>query len=170
MPNLPAFETARLRLRPRTGADFAACLAMDREPGMTRYIAGPWADDTAHRAFLHDRIGRDYGDGLGYWSVFPKTAAKWFAGWVLLIPENGVGPDIEIGWRFVLAAQGKGYATEAAHAVLNHAFATLAIDRVVADIDRRNLPSIKVAQKIGLHCESRGENADLYAVSRNNRK
>jgi len=25
-------------------ADFAACLAMDREPEMTKYIQGPWSD------------------------------------------------------------------------------------------------------------------------------
>lgn len=37
---LPAFETERLLIRPRTMADFAACIAMVRDPELTKYIPG----------------------------------------------------------------------------------------------------------------------------------
>lgn len=38
---LPILETDRLWLRPRVLADLDACIAMDRDPDVTRHIAGP---------------------------------------------------------------------------------------------------------------------------------
>lgn len=102
---LPSFETARLRLRPRVLADLDACLAMDRDPEVTRHIAGPWHDPDEHRRFVTHRITRDYPSGLGYWSIFEKAAPDAFVGWVLLIPDFAGGArDIKIGWRLVRAA------------------------------------------------------------------
>ena len=60
------------------------------------------------------------------------------------------GPEIEIGWRLVRAAWGRGYATEAARPVLDHALYSLRLPRVVADIDPTNTGSISVARKLGL--------------------
>lgn len=147
---LPDFETPRLLLRPRTMEDFDACLAMDRDPEVTRYIQGPWADPDEHRRFLADRIQRTWPPGQGYWSIFAKAEPGTFLGWVLLIPYDGVGPEIDIGWRLRQAAWGKGYATEATRPVVAHAFDTLGLPRLVADIDPRNAPSMHVAAKIGM--------------------
>ena len=147
---LPSFETQRLLLRPRSMADFDACLAMDSDPEVMKYIPGPWDDPVAHKAFLKKRIRAFYGRGLGYWSIFPKDNTTEFLGWVLLIPEISLEPDIEIGWRLKRLAWGQGYATEAALPVLKHAFHTLGLDRVMADINPHNAASIRVAQKIGM--------------------
>lgn len=132
-------------------ADYNACLEMDRAPGVTRYIQGPWDDQAAHERFLLDRIQRDYGPGLGYWSIFLRTDPLCFIGWILLIPSDGVGPEIEIGWRLRPEVWGRGYAVEAARPVVDHAFRTLVLERfVAADIDSRNLASIRVAEKLGM--------------------
>ncbi len=45
---LPSFETERLLLRPRTMADFEACLAMNEDPEVMRFIPGPWDDPELH--------------------------------------------------------------------------------------------------------------------------
>lgn len=147
---LPDFATDRLLLRPRTMADFAAYLAMDREPEVTRYIAGPWDDVAAHEAFLKQRITATFGPGLGYWSIFPRARPTQFIGWILLIPYDGIGPEVEIGWRLNRAAWGHGYAPEAARPVAEHAFHTLGLERIVADIDPRNLASLRVTEKLGM--------------------
>ena len=144
---LPTFATARLTLRPRTPADLDACLAMDRDPLVTRFIPGPWADPVAHRAFVEDRLHRRYPAGMGYWSILAPAG---FVGWVLLTPLDRDGSEIEIGWRLVRAAWGRGYATEAARPVLAHALRRLRLPRVVADIDPENAASIAVARKLGL--------------------
>jgi RimJ/RimL family protein N-acetyltransferase len=144
---LPTFTTARLALRPRTLADLDDCLAMDRDPLVTKFIHGPWADPIAHQAFVEARIRHVYPVGMGYWSIF---ASAQFIGWILLTPLDLHGPEIEIGWRLVRAAWGRGYATEAARPVLDHALHTLRLPRVVADIDPTNTASISVARKLGL--------------------
>jgi RimJ/RimL family protein N-acetyltransferase len=69
---------------------------------------------------------------MGYWSIM---APEGFAGWILLAPLDLHGPQIEVGWRLVRTAWGRGYATEAARPVLEHALNTLQVPEVIADID-----------------------------------
>lgn len=150
---LPSFETQRLLLQPRRLADTEACLAMDREPEMVRFIAEIsqlLGDPAAHRAFIEARTRGPYPPGLGYWTLRRREARNGFLGWMLLIPINGEGPEVEIGWRLRRAAWGQGYASEAAAAVLRHGLAGLRLPEITADIDPANLGSIRVAEKIGL--------------------
>jgi RimJ/RimL family protein N-acetyltransferase len=157
---LPSFETERLLVRPRTMADFDACLAMDRDPEVTKFIPGPWNDPAAHEAFLRDRIKISLGDGLGYWSIFPKSRPHQFAGWILLLPYDAVGPEIEIGWRLNRSAWGNGFAPEAAQPIVEYAFQTVNLERIVADIHPGNIPSQRVAEKIGMKHVSDGMHGD----------
>lgn len=146
----PIFETQRLILRPRTLMDTEECFAMDRDPKVTRFVDGPWSDDQKHRAFIQMRTLARYPAGMGYWTIRTRNDASEFLGWVLLIPTDAVGPEIEIGWRLPRKAWGSGIATEAAWPVLRHAFATLHLPEVVAEIDALNTGSIRVAEKLGL--------------------
>jgi RimJ/RimL family protein N-acetyltransferase len=128
--DLPTFQTSRLTVRPRRLGDLDACLAMDRDPAVTRFIAGPWTNPIAHRAFIEARMRHAYPARMGYWTVL---APEGFAGWVLLTPLDLHGPQVEIGWRFVRLLCGRGYATEASRAVLAHALGALGLNEVVAD-------------------------------------
>lgn len=147
---MPLYRTARLLLRPRRMTEYEFCLAMDRDPKVTRFIPGPWNDHLQHTRFLFDRIERRLGTGLGYRSILANHDEQTFLGWIMLIPWAGIGSDIEIGWRLKRAAWGHGYATEAARAVVEHAFGVLDVDKIVADIHPGNLRSIRVAEKVGL--------------------
>jgi RimJ/RimL family protein N-acetyltransferase len=152
---LPHFATERLLLRERSLDDLDALCAMDAEPEVMRFIgAGAVPDPAAHRGELVARIGHDFGPGLGYWSVFPKDDPATFLGWIALHPLPGWEPDVEIGWRFRTAAWGRGYATEAARAVLAHAFETVGLDPVVSVIAPANDRSRRVLEKLGF--EGRG--------------
>lgn len=145
-----AFETERLLLRPRRLADTDYCLLMDREPEVTRYVSGPWSDASAHRDFIEKRTSGPWLSGMGYWTIVLRQEPAIFVGWVLLIPIDAVGPEIEIGWRLRQRFWGQGLATEAARPVLTHAFDVLKLPEVVAEIDPDNLGSLRVAEKIGL--------------------
>ncbi|MDR3513261.1 MAG: GNAT family N-acetyltransferase [Caulobacteraceae bacterium] len=149
----PIFITERLIVRPRTPADEAACLLMDGDPEVVRYVPTPWSDEAGHRAFLATRTAGPYPLGQGYWTITDRSDA--FLGWVLLIPSDAIGPETEIGWRLPRAAWGKGYATEAARPVLRHAFETLGLDEVVADVLPGNAASMGVAAKLGLRLDQR---------------
>ncbi|MEM9736461.1 MAG: GNAT family N-acetyltransferase [Pseudomonadota bacterium] len=150
MLSQPFIETPRLRLRPRRAADLDASLAMDREPGTTRWIEGPWDDPVAHEAFVRARIRGPYPPGLGYWVVARREHPAEFLGWVLLIPEDAMGPEVEIGWRMTSAARGQGYAPEAAANLLSHGFDQVGLTRIIAEIHSENQPSRRVAEKIGM--------------------
>jgi len=143
---------------------------MDRDPEVTKFIPGPWSDPDRHEAFVRERIEADFGEGLGYWSVFENEHPDRFIGWILLIPTSGTGSEIELGWRFNRDAWGKGYATEASKALLDYALDTLYLDRVVADIDPNNLASIRVATKIGMMDEGLQKNehgcSQMFAAHR----
>ena len=160
---LPTFRTARLTLRQRTLADTEACLAMDRDPAVTRFIPGPWTDPVQHRAFVEARTRGPYPTGLGYWTILADT----FLGWILLVPLVHGEPAVEIGWRLRQAVWGQGYATEAARAVLHHSFATLNLPEIIACIDPANTASCDVARKIGLQAGTTGANGSIrYALTR----
>ncbi|WP_439497570.1 GNAT family N-acetyltransferase [Bosea sp. (in: a-proteobacteria)] len=158
-----AFETERLLLRPRTLADTDACIEMDRDPDVTRFVNGPWSDPAAHRAFVEKRTSGPWPQGMGYWTILLREDAATFVGWVLLIPVDAVGPEIEIGWRLRQRFWGKGFATEAARPVLAHAFEILGLDEVIAEIAPENLGSLKVAEKIGLKRRGLIEHGEMPA-------
>jgi RimJ/RimL family protein N-acetyltransferase len=146
---LPSFTTLRLLIRPRTLMDTEACLEMDKDPEVVRFVDGPWNDPAAHRAFIEVRTSGPYPEGLGYWTLLDRDKRS-FLGWALLIPLDAHGPQIEIGWRLRRACWGRGYASEAAGVILRHGFATLGLDEIVAEIDPANIASVRVAEKIGM--------------------
>lgn len=60
----------------------------------------------------------------------------------------------EIGWSLHPDFMGKGYAFEAASAVLALAFGTLGLHRVVAELDPRNAASITLCKRLGMREEA----------------
>lgn len=128
---------------------------MDREPGTLDHIdwpeeTGSWEDEAAHRAFIRRRILHPYPPDLGYWVIETLAHPGVFQGWVILIPEDATGAEVEIGWRLTRAARGRGFATEAARAVLDHGFATLGLPLIICDMQRANSASMNVARKLGM--------------------
>lgn len=87
--------------------------------------------------------------------------------------ENSRG---EIGWTLHPDFAGRGYAAEAARAVLNIAFTQLRLHRVYAELDPRNDASIALCKRLGMREEAffvkdlwfKGEWADtgIHAILR----
>lgn len=98
MSSLPELVSARLLLRQRSDQDMGGLMDMGLDPKVMQFIGdGPLPDPGEHREVLISRIERDYGEGLGYWSVFARTAPDVFLGWVYLkaLPSS---TDIELGY------------------------------------------------------------------------
>jgi RimJ/RimL family protein N-acetyltransferase len=167
---LPCFTTERLSLRPRGLLDLDAMAAMDADAEVMRFVGGV-EDPVAHRAELADWID-DESDtsGLGGWTVVTRDAPGRYLGWIILYPLPGWEPDVEIGWRFVRDAWGHGYATEAAAAVLRHAFEGAGLDRVVAVLDPANGRSRRICEKLAMTPRGQrhayGEPCALYVKQR----
>ena len=121
---LPTYETKRLILRERAWKDLEDCLQMDMNPEVVKYIR-PTPPEEEHRAFLQESFSKTFADQLGFWSILEKTEEGGegrYLGWMVLAPLDKVGPENEIGYRFIQDAWGKGYATEAALVIRDHGF------------------------------------------------
>ena len=90
--------------------------------------------------------------GLGMWAVVPDAVGV-PVGTVLLLPLPVAGvltDDVEIGWHFHPDHWGHGYATEAARAVLGHAFNDLGLPVVNAIAYAGNKASFAVMRRLGM--------------------
>ena len=166
-------RTPRLLLRPwhaSDDAEVAAALDIYRRDEVARWLGAtprPWPDLDYARARLA-RWESVFGEtpGLGLWAVVPDGAAH-PAGTVLLVrlPDADGAPtdDVEIGWHLHPDAWGHGYATEAAKALLEHAFGTLDLPCVNAVAYAGNAPSFAVMQRLGMAAQ--GSTDRWYGVT-----
>ena len=146
-------ETDRLLLRRLTAADLDNMCDLDSDPEVMRFLSG---GAPTPRAVIQDEIlprfllSYERFPGFGYWAAVEKSTGA-FLGWVGLVPRDGdYFGDLHLGYRLRRAAWGKGYATEAARALVRKAFAELGAQRVVATTYQDNLASRRVMEKAGL--------------------
>jgi RimJ/RimL family protein N-acetyltransferase len=152
LAKLPELETERLRLRQWSLADLQAIVAMDCDPDVYRFLEKP-GDPTKQRADTRGRILTDFGPGLGVWSIFPRDETANFLGYVLLSPLDDTGPDVELGFRLVSAAWGRGIATEASARLVRHGFETVELDEIIAVTDPDNEGSERTLKRLGFKRE-----------------
>jgi RimJ/RimL family protein N-acetyltransferase len=90
-------------------------------------------------------------NGISRWAVESRDGEfLGYIGIMLLPPEHPLGPQMEIGWRLVRRAWGKGYATEAARASLEDAFGRVGLNEVLAFTTATNLRSQAVMARLHL--------------------
>ncbi len=90
------------------------------------------------------------GDRYGFWAAIEKDSGE-FLGWFHFRPQEGAHPDeVELGYRLRRAAWGKGYATEASHALIRKGFTEMGVRRVVASTYQDNVASRRVMEKVGM--------------------
>jgi RimJ/RimL family protein N-acetyltransferase len=168
-PKIPILETERLRLRGICGSDFEDYAALYADPEVTRLMGNgeTWDRGRAwrHMAFA---VGHWQLEGAGIW-VAEELAGGEFVG-VVGFWEPAAWPGFELCWHLARRHWGKGYATEAAKAALAHAFMVWQRAHVISLINPKNLPSIRVAERIGERLEGRidhfGRQMLLYGLER----
>lgn len=146
MATIPTLETDRLILRAFKPEDFDAYADFMADGEWSQFVGGPLERGKAWRSFA-TLIGHWELRGHGMFAVEEKSTGK-FAG---LIGHWNPGdwPEPEIAYSLTKDVAGKGYATEAVQAVIDHTFNTLKWDTVVSYIDDNNKPSQKVAARVG---------------------
>ncbi len=152
-------ETPRLLLREWRDEDLEPFVLLNADERVCEFL-GKTLTPEETRAMV-ERNRTDFQQwGFGLWAVEVKHGPA-FIGYIGLgIPsfQAHFTPCIEIGWRLAYAHWGKGYATEAARAVLNYAFTRLSIAEIVACTVPNNRRSRAVMEKIGM---SRDHNGDF---------
>jgi RimJ/RimL family protein N-acetyltransferase len=155
----PAYpvRTARLLLRPVSPADVAAVVAYRSRPEVCRYVPFDPMDASDVQARLTGLWSRHTLDQEGQVLVLGAelAASGELIGDLLLRWISAQDECGELGYVFHPAYGGRGYASEAAHAVLHLAFDDLRLHRVIARVDARNTASARLAARLGMRQEAR---------------
>lgn len=159
---LESLESARLRIRQFAHSDLEDCFNFRREVfgvGEPRSKAQSWLDWTiaSYRelAALGQPPYADYAverrsDGrfVGSVGIVP-TVVPWGA--LHGAPSDALlSPEIGLFWGIMPALRRRGYAGEAAGALLDCTFAELKARQVVATTERHNIASQRIMEKLGM--------------------
>ena len=168
-------ETERLVLRePR--ADDAPDLALAyADPEVVRFIGdGSTATLTEVERGIEEWLERWESWGLSLFSLERRDDGRIVgrAGFLRWDPETWQigGDEVELGWLLAREHWGRGYATEAALALRDWAFDERGLTRLISLIQRENVRSIRVAERLDERYERdvevRGKPSRLYSVER----
>ena len=139
-------HTERLTLRVPRVEDFDRYAELLADEEATRFLGGSLLRAPAWRKFLQ-MPGAWAVQGFAMFSVVEKASGRWIGMTGPWFPEGW--PGTEVGWTFHPDAWGKGYATEAATAAIDWAFAHLDWSEIIHSIDPDNVASIKLAERLG---------------------
>ncbi|MGD0242782.1 MAG: GNAT family N-acetyltransferase [Streptosporangiaceae bacterium] len=160
-------DTGRLAFREMSPVDLDDMAALLGDPDVMTYYPRPKTrQEAAQWIDWNRRLYRTRGYGL--WVISDDDG---FAGDCGLTPQDVDGvTELEVGYHVRPAAQGRGYATEAAAACRDYARTVLRAERLIAIIHPDNRASQRVAEKVGLCPEKRalvhgGREAVIYAMA-----
>ncbi|TAM70591.1 MAG: N-acetyltransferase [Microbacteriaceae bacterium] len=162
LPYLPCeLVTKRLVLRPLTKNDVDSMhAAYQKRKAVVRYLRWEVHDHDEPSKNLVKRLAMtsltDDGDGLIYAVELPEAdgGPGRPIGDVSVFLKSKADAQFEVGWVFHPAAHGHGFATEAAHALLDLCFDTLGAHRVFAELDARNETSARLCELVGMRQEA----------------
>jgi RimJ/RimL family protein N-acetyltransferase len=167
-------DTQRLIFRHLIMDDLDKLFALYQDVEIRRYFPEGILsyEDTKEELEWHMNGHPEYPE-LCLWATIHKETGK-FIGRCGLLPWEIDGKlEVEIAYLLDKSFWGQGLATEAANGILRYGFWTLKLSRLICLIDPENIPSQKVAEKIGMTLEKRvngieGDNIPtlIYSISR----
>ncbi len=145
-------ETKRLLLRKFTLDDVAALELVIGDPVAMQWYPAPFDRDGV-RAWIEKNLTRYRQDGHGLWAMVLRNSGELIGDCGCILQEVEGRQELEVGYHVRRDLWGNGYATEAARACMDYAFARLGAQRVISLIRPENINSRRVAEKNGLLCE-----------------
>jgi RimJ/RimL family protein N-acetyltransferase len=154
-PSWP-LRTERLLLRPFAHSDLEALFAIHSDEEVTRWLYhGPRSLDETRELLARKSAGdafRAEGDWLSAAAV--RQDGGELVADISLLWASETHRQGELGFVVHPAHQGRGYATEASRPMLDFAFATMRLHRVVGRLEPRNGGSARVLEKLGMRREA----------------
>ena len=147
-------ETPCLILRRFRASDLASFMAYRNDCEVARYQSWESISRAEAVRFIAQQSGHRPGIP-GKWFQFAAEvkAGGALAGDCALLVIRTTPRIGELGYTFARAYQHSGLATEAARAVVDFAFDSLGLDRVLATTDCRNAPSVALMERLGMRRE-----------------
>lgn len=152
---LDVLRTERLRLRLAGRGDAAFYLELVNDPDFIAHIGdrGLRTLEAAARAIEEGPVAMQRARGHSLYVVELKEGMP--IGLSGLIKRDTLD-HVDIGYAFLRAHRGRGYAFEAARAVAAHA-RRLGVERLAAIVDPDNAASIALLRKLGMRFERHAE-------------
>jgi ribosomal-protein-alanine N-acetyltransferase len=153
-------DTERLFIRPWQESDRPAFRTMSGDREVMRYVHGgePYTEEEIDQFMARQKKQLD-DLGMCMGALVEKSTGHVVG--VAGVQPLGASGDIEIGWWLNREVWGRGYATEAGGAAMNHVLETLKRPRVVAIIDPGNKSSVGVVNRLGFTYDRRYTGAEL---------
>ena len=147
--------TERLELRQLTLEDAPFILELVNDPSWLRFIGdrGIRTLEQAEAYLQNGPMASYAANGFGLYLVQRKSDGARLGMCGLLKRPSLPHPDI--GFAYLPQFTGQGYGFEAATAVLHYARHQLNLFPILAIVKPDNRPSIKLLEKLGMHCQER---------------
>jgi RimJ/RimL family protein N-acetyltransferase len=162
-------ETLRLRLRQMTEDDADNLLGIFTDPEAMRFYPAT-KDRRETEAWINWNLRSYEEHGIGLWIAEAHETGRFVGQCGLTMQEVEGAWEPEVGYLFLREYWGQGYATEAAAASLNYGFRQRGYERIICLPSAANLPSRRVAERLGMHLEReierRGIRMCVYALDR----
>ncbi|WNP36160.1 GNAT family N-acetyltransferase [Enterobacter kobei] len=160
-------ETERLKLEPYKDSHYEGLRVMDNDPGVMRYINKgivKTPEETWENIRRVQTRWQKY--GFSWWAIREKSSGAIIGAACLQHLANVEGAPLEIGWQLVPKQNGKGYATEAAKAIIDFASEQIGSTYLVAVAvaDSENIPSQRVMQRLGMTYKALEQHYDVPCV------
>jgi RimJ/RimL family protein N-acetyltransferase len=149
---LGGVTTARLELAAFAPSDMDELADVFSHPEVWHFPYGRAFTREETQAFLDRQLEHWRECGFGCWVARTVADGRMIGYLGLSVPTflPEILPAVEVGWRLVPPAWGRGYATEGAVAALDAGFATLGLERVCSVPQSDNPPSARVAERLGM--------------------
>lgn len=158
-------ETARLRLEPFNDSHFEGLRIMDNDSGVMLYINKGIVKTPEETWESIRRVQARWEKyGFSWWAVKEKASGAIVGAACLQHLANQEGAPLEIGWRLIPEQNGKGYATEAAKAIIDFAVKQAGATYLVAVADPENIPSQRVMQRLNMKFKAIEQHYDTPCV------
>jgi len=151
----PIFETPRLRARPMHHGDVQAFVAYRADPDVARFQS--WSDYTLDdgRALVDSMEGLSLGTPSHWYQIaLEELTGGTLVGDLAAKVSASEPQEMEVGFTLAPAHQGNGYGTEALRGLLDVAFGTLGLHRVIAVTDVLNTPAAALLERVGMRREA----------------
>jgi ribosomal-protein-alanine N-acetyltransferase len=161
-------ETSRLILRPFRKEDIGRLAELMANRDFMRFSLGPYTRKQTKTVLQNFLSWKKAGLASPFAVVLRENHNV--LGYCGFLHHSEVPEEVEIGYRLDPTYWNRGLITEAALAVRDYAFGDLKLPRVISLIHPENIPSRRVAEKIGMTPEKqitfRGFPTNLFSLSR----
>jgi ribosomal-protein-alanine N-acetyltransferase len=162
-------ETARLVLREFTPDDSEALMQVFSDPETMQFYPAAF-DRAGVEEWIARNLRRYHNDGVSLWAMVLKSSGELIGDCGLVRQQIENQSLYEIGYHLRRDLWHQGFATEAAIACRDWGFANLQVDRLISLIRPENMPSRRVAERVGMtiwkEISWRGLQHYVYAVTR----